>query len=166
MRYSNLLIIISILILGCSDNTNNTTAPEQKINSISITLNGGGYSNETFKLETPDFIYSGAFVNDSLNSIYIRLFGLPDSKPNSISANISGTDTGQYVFAQNETYIIISMTPRTELYYMLSGIIDVKRIENLDGYIDGNFSGDFLNRTEYDTVSITGSFSLVHKKKF
>lgn len=148
--------------MACSENK--PVEPPQNINKVSVTLNGGNYSNETLVLETPDIINGGAFVYDSSNSIFLNLYGAGTLNSFSLTGNISGTDTGSYNFIQNETYIEISMPQRFEKFYMLSGEIEVNKVDNPGGFVASNFFGDYFSRTAYDTISISGTFYLQRKE--
>ncbi len=155
-----------IYFLSCSSNTSSETEPNKDNNKITITIDGGGYTNDEYELSvTNSFINSGAFFYADSNFTECRIYGTSGSIPHSVDLFFSGDSIGLYdiqpIFP-SYNYIIMQLSSNPIIMLNpISGQIQITNYGEIGQRIEGNFTGDFIKRSSFDTLNVVGTFSFI-----
>lgn len=156
--------------MSCNDETISENNNRTIAHKVTITLNGGDYSNETHTLETPLFISSGATLDTASPSTYCKVYGSPDDIPYSVYIVFPNNEIGSYPWEGLLPYsfINIQLTSSSSGFNQLISTSDGKTTITSYGKVGepiiGSFNGNFLQRSTYDTVNINGNFSIQRTK--
>jgi len=137
--------------------------------TVSFTMNGGLYSNESYTLATPLYPSSGATYDTTLRVTWCNVYGAPSNVPYSVNIWFPGAQQGTFAWTYAlplESYISIQLAygQQSRLSSTTNGSTTVTSYGNTGEQVVGTFSGFFLERSVYDTVAINGSFSITRIK--
>lgn len=159
-------IVITFILMSCNEDTISDNNKGTIAHKVTITLNGGDFSNETHTIETPLFISSGATLDTASISTYCKVYGSPEDIPYSVDIVFPNQEIGSYSWEGllQYSFINIQLTSSSSGFNQLISTTDGKTTITSYGKVGeliiGNFNGDFIQRSTYDTVNINGNFSI------
>ena len=164
-----LLVGLLILISGCSKKDSNPVNPsdnpsEVLLNSGSITLNGGGFSNKTYNLssgvaayiakyQATDCVMYGSSSSDSLMATVMF-------KSNSTGefSWLGIQDVSSSDYYVDGAYLLLITGSGYVSFSPVSGSTKVTAFNGVGSTIEGTFSGSIKNDITGETVTVNGSF--------
>ena len=156
MKYFRLLVLalLSVAIIGfnaCSKKNTITDPIDTTLYEVTFTLNGGGYTNQTFTFNSS----GGAIYSSQYNVTNISFTG---ENNQSLQIMMKGNSTGTYSFGSTD-YSCSITTKDKPLFILTSGTLKITEFGSLLGNVKGTFSGSGVN-TSAATITVTnGSFS-------
>lgn len=158
-----------VYFLSCSSNKSTEVEPDPENNKINFILNGGGYLNSQYELSISNsFINSGAYFHTDSVYTACHIYGYPSSVPHSCELYFSGDSIGLYELQStfpSHNYIMINLLFNSaDRLYPISGQTEVTHYGEIGQRIEGNFAGDFLIRSSFDTLNVVGTFTFVRNE--
>lgn len=161
----SIAVILAILFLvsGCSknDSTTNPTKPGTTTGgSASFTLNGAGFTNQSFSITG---MLGGYSVSDNMSGVTGSSATTGDSTM--LTVVFPGSTTGTFSFSDTVGVVISRGTGATQRGFVNAlggGSVVVTGYGAVGGYITGTFSGKLyeVTSTTLDSVTVSnGTFS-------
>jgi len=157
MKKTTLALMITLffsatVMFSCSKDSSDS--PATAANEVSFVVNGGGYSNQTIKLNA-----NGSAVYDDVLDATGCSFA--DAASNSAMVAFNGHATGTFA-VNDDNGLVVNMDNNTTLIGLTSGTITVTQYGAVGSDIKGTFSGTGIvikNLSDPDTIQITnGNF--------
>ncbi len=162
-RMTVAVLIVLFIVSGCNknDNTTNPGTPTTTSGSATFTLNGAGFTNQSFTISG---FLGGYSTGDKLTGLAGSSATTGDSTM--LEMVFPGTSTGTFPFILDSIGIAISRGTGSSTRAFLSGNgggqIAVTAYGSVGGTIVGTFSGKMyeIKNTGLDSVTVSnGSFS-------
>ena len=163
-------IILTFIFIRCDEDPTSDNDERTNSHKVTITLNGSTFSNETHTIETPLLISSGATLDTISMTTYCKVYGSPSDTPYSVDIVFPNHESGSYNWEGLLTNSFINIQLTSSFYGFnqfistTEGTTTITSYGNVGEPIIGNFSGNFLQRSTYDTVTINGNFSIQRVK--
>jgi hypothetical protein len=152
-----------LLVLSCSRES--PVEPPPIAHSVSFTLNGGPYVNQSFSLVSPANPFTGATRSASVRSTTCRILGPPTSEPLMVILYFPGDTIGSYRWKiyNFQLPLVILMGFGNSLYTRITldsiGVTRVLEYGEVGARVSGEFSGILIRGFAYDTIAVSGKFS-------
>jgi hypothetical protein len=158
-----ILLVVLLLSAGCSkkDSATNPTGPGTTMSgTASFTLNGAGFTNQSFSITG---MLGGFSVSDNMSGVTGSSATTGDSTM--LTVVFPGSTTGTFLFSDTAAVVITRGTGSTQRAFvntMGGGQIVVSTYGAVGGSIAGTFSGKLyeVSNTRLDSVTVSnGTFN-------
>jgi hypothetical protein len=157
-----LYILMIISLISCEDNSTNVNGAS--ISTISITLNGGGYVNNTYSIES---VLSKASYDTMFNVTNCNFVPITQDYLQEINLSFSNHRPGIYNWSgpNSLSFVLDSIKSVGKGRYWFSnpaGVTKISEYGDVGGMITGVFEGTIITLTLYgsDSISVKGEFSI------
>ncbi len=168
MKINHIIVTVILLLAlaSCSEDSTTSNGGKPAVHKVSMTIQGGSFSHQHRTLETPLLLSSGATLDSTVMTTHCKVYGAPTDTPYSIDIGFPHYREGIYSWEgiSKGSFINIHWTSilaaPNQFLSTTQGVTTINSYGKVGEPIIGEFSGKFIHRVMYDTVTITGNFSI------
>lgn len=153
------MVLTVVFLNSCSSNSENPVDPNNVTNSTaSLTFNGSGYTNKAVTLGNG---LGGYSLSDTMT--VIQFSGKVDNDSLYLGIIFKANHTGTFNWNDDNGAIVYKTTSTGNFFYVgiTQGTTTVSSYGNVNGKIEGTFSGKLIEQNSQSELNISGSFSAV-----